>query len=532
MPTYPVAIAGAGPVGLTLALALARHGVPCVLLEEDGTVNEGSRALGMSRRTQDIWAALGLGDAVQAKGRPWYGGWTYYRDKLVLDYRIPHEPALRHPPMLNLQQSDAERFLVTRIGQTPLVDLRWGNRVTGVESAADSVMLQIEGELGASTLRCQCLVACDGGRSRVRSALGLQMEGALGEAQYLIVDIEIAMPLEMGRRAWFDPAYSRGTTVLMHGQPDDIWRIDWQVAPGEDLESSTALESVVARVTAHLSMIGVDAPWRVAWISAYRAHARTLPEYRQGRVLLAGDAAHQIPIFGIRGLNSGIEDAWNLAWKLAFVLDGRAPARLLDTYSTERVGAARENLRLANRALRFMTPPTRGWRLMRDAILSLGITQEAVRSLINPRQATLVPLLGSPLSSAADGDALGGPGPGDVMPNVRVALRALDGWTPSSLHEALGSGFALLVLGDAGRPLRVEGARVVAEAMREDGVGDVFDRDGGLAALLCPASGAVYLVRPDHHVAASWRAFDAAEVARALAVATGHRCAPVAVAAQ
>ncbi|WP_051003217.1 FAD-dependent monooxygenase [Bradyrhizobium elkanii] len=520
----PVVIAGGGPVGLTLALALARYGVSCVVLEDDGTVSDGSRALGMSRRTQDIWSCLGLADMLNAKGLPWYGGWTYYRDKLVLKYSIPHEPALWHPPMLNIAQCDAERLMVSRIHQTPEVDLRWRSRVTAVENGADHVRVAVDSEGQVSELDCRYLIACDGARSIVRRALGLRMEGATGEAHYLIVDVQIDAPMQMGRRAWFDPPYKPGTTVLMHGQPDNIWRIDWQIAAGEDPETITTEASIAERVSAHLAMIGISAPWRVVWVSIYRAHARTLGNYRAGRILLAGDAAHQIPIFGIRGLNSGVEDAWNLAWKLARVLSGDSPDELLDSYSMERVPAAWENLRLANRALRFMTPPTRGWHLMRDAVLSLGISRPDVRGLINPQQATVVALADSPLSSVAEPAQSSGIGlaPGDVLPNLRVERRGPSGWAELSLYEALGTGFVLLIIGEAPVPAVLEGASVLNVITSEDGRGELLDRNGDLAARLCPGGHAIYLIRPDHHIAASWNVWCADAAQRALAICNGR----------
>jgi 3-(3-hydroxy-phenyl)propionate hydroxylase len=523
---YPVAIAGGGPVGL--ALALARQGVRTVVLEEDSTVSDGSRALGMSRRTQDIWAALGIGGPVEVKGLPWFGGWTYYRGDLVLQYEIPHEPTFRHPPMLNLSQSDAERFMVDRLAACPAADLRWNTSVLGVVEMDDHVTAEIARGEERATLECQYLVACDGGRSKVRSTLGLRMEGVAGEAEYLIVDVQIDEAIQPGRRAWFDPASSPGTTVLMHGQPDNIWRIDWQILPGEDVKLAMEPANLTVRIDAHLAMMGIEASWRVVWVSAYRAHARTLTDYLAGRVVFAGDAAHQIPIFGVRGLNSGVEDAWNLAWKLARVLKGASPGTLLQSYSSERVAGARENLHLATRTLRFMTPPTRGTRLMRDAVLSLAVRTASVRDLINPRQATLLSLKQSPLSSHVERfDTMASgpvPGlvPGDVLPNLRILRRSGDDWEHASLHEMLGTGFTLLLLDVPAPRESVDDVCVVVVTGTDDTTADVLDRDGVLRRLLCPGSAAVYLVRPDGHIAARWGEFVADDVSDALAVATGR----------
>lgn len=525
---HPVVIAGGGPVGLTLALALARQGIRSLVLEEDATVSDGSRALGMSRRTQDIWASAGAGEAVEAKGLPWFGGWTYFRQQLVLQHSLPHDPALRHPPMLNLQQCDAEQFLVDAAGRTGLVDLRWNTSLAGVTQDEDGVWLDVA---GPGRLRAAYAVACDGAGSRVRSSLGLRMEGASGEARYLIVDVRIAQDLQPGRRAWFDSPSNPGATVLMHGQPDRVWRIDWQVGRDDDPSVITAPANVAARVAQHLGMLGVAGPWEVIWISTYRAHARTLPAYRIGRVMLAGDAAHLIPIFGIRGLNSGVEDAWNLAWKLAMVLRGEAPDALLDSYSAERVGAARENLRLATRALNFMTPPTPGRRLLRDAVLSLALSQPAVRDLINPRQATLVPLAGSTLNTpVGEGKAIAGLQPGDVVPNLRLLVRNGADWVEGSLHALLGPGFTLVWLGQAAgaaglrRQLQhLTGLRLVVIATGSADTGaDALAPAGDGTILPASRPRALVLVRPDDHIAGCWLDADAGSVEAALAVATAR----------
>ncbi|MDB5608079.1 MAG: FAD-dependent oxidoreductase [Bradyrhizobium sp.] len=528
----PVVIAGAGPVGMTLGLALARQGVQSILLEEDATVSQGSRALGMSRRTLDIWGLLSIGDAVQSRGMPWYGGWAYYRGKLVHEYSIPHEPALCNPPMLNISQSEAEALLAGELTRSAHAELRWNTRLLDLQADEEGVLIRTANGLQEDQMHCRYLVACDGARSRIRSTLGLQLEGNAGEVSYLIVDIQIDQFIEPGRRVWFEPAYHAGGTVLMHGQPDGVWRIDWQLSSEEDVEVVSRPERLRARVDAHLQMMGVDAIWRLVWVSSYRAHARTLPEYSVGRILFAGDAAHQIPIFGVRGLNSGVEDAWNLSWKLARVLDGSSPDTLLQSFSMERVSAARENLRLATRTLNFMTPPTRGQRLARDSVLSLSVHDVEFRDLINPQQATLVPLRDSPLNTWSNrcSEALL-PAPGDVLPNVWVEHRSPGGWIKTALCDVLGKDFAVLVLGEPVSTSTIGGAEVVVIARGNSSNCRLRDANGDLHRLLCPGGSAAYLIRPDQHIAACWDRYVEAEVVEALAVATGQartskRCDP------
>ncbi|MFD2498385.1 FAD-dependent monooxygenase [Rhizorhabdus histidinilytica] len=166
------------------------------------------------------------------------------------------------------------------------------------------------------------VVAADGARSVVRQALGLKLQGDSYEGRYLIADIEVAgveRPVE--RHVWFDPPSNPGSTVILHVQPDGIWRIDIQLRD-EDGDEMLEEERLLPLLQAQLDMMGVTAGWTLVWKSIYRAHALTLDSYRHGRVMLAGDAAHLVPIFGVRGLNSGIDDAHNLAWKLALVAAG------------------------------------------------------------------------------------------------------------------------------------------------------------------------------------------------------------------
>ncbi|MEP6826001.1 MAG: FAD-dependent monooxygenase, partial [Ramlibacter sp.] len=382
----PVLIAGGGPVGLTLSALLARHGVASLVVEADAGYCAGSRAICISRRSQEILAWAGAARQLAATALPWTGGRSYWRDTEVLHFQMPTEPSQRFAPMVNIQQYAIEQFVHQALDTAPeLARVEWASRVVDLRQDDEGVDVDIQDESGRHTVRAAYVVACDGGRSTVREQLGLQLEGTQYEGRYVIVDIvqKSARPVE--RLAWFDPPSNPGSTLLMHRQPGDVWRIDYQIRDGEDPLEAVKPENVLPRVQSHLAMIGETAPWEPLWISIYNAKCLTLPDYRHGRVFFAGDAAHLVPIFGVRGLNSGLDDAGNLAWKLARVLEGRAPDALLDSYSTERLHATRENLAYGAKSTEFMAPPNFAFKLMREAVLRLAVRDEMVRPLINPR---------------------------------------------------------------------------------------------------------------------------------------------------
>jgi 3-(3-hydroxy-phenyl)propionate hydroxylase len=247
------------------------------------------------------------------------------------------------------------------------------------------------------------VVACDGARSALRQLQGLALEGDSYHGRFVIADIRVDLPLPTERLAFFDPPWNPGNTVLMHREPLGIWRIDYQLPAGETPEQALDPASLKARIDAQLASVGfAGAPWEMDWCSVYSARALTLPDYVNGPVVYCGDAAHLLPIFGVRGANTGFQDAQNLAWKLAAVVQGRAPMALLHSYSTERVSAAREIVAEAGKSTRFMAPPTRGFRLLRDATLSLALTQDFVRPLMHWRTSRPHEYLRSPLNSPED----------------------------------------------------------------------------------------------------------------------------------
>ena len=507
----PVLIAGGGPVGLTLAALLARHGVRSLVVEADAGYCAGSRAICVSRRSQEILATAGAGAALAAKALPWTGGRSYWRNREVLHFRMASEPTERFAPMVNIQQYHVEAFVHDALQAAPeLVQVAWSARVTGVRAAAEGVDVEVEDASGQRRIRADWLVACDGGRSTVREQLGLQYEGTQYEGRYVIVDIVQKTKRPVERLAWFDPPSNPGSTLLMHRQPDDVWRIDYQLRDDEDGDQALKPENILPRVRSHLAMIGEDASWELLWASMYNAKCLTLPEYRHGRVLFAGDAAHLVPIFGVRGLNSGLDDAANLAWKLALVLDEGADAVLLDSYSHERVQAARENIAYGAKSTEFMAPPDFAFRLMREATLRVAIDDPAVRSLINPRQSAPVAYSDSPLNGPEQGewtDAQAAPG----QPAPEAFLQGPQG--PFHLTQCFGTDFTCVVFNDGALPHAVadlanHGLAVLDIAPDADVQGQARRRYG------LPEDGGtgLVLVRPDGYVFGRWRGLDPAPV--------------------
>ena len=329
----PVVVVGAGPVGLALAIDLAQRGVPVVLLDNDDRLSSGSRAICFAKRTLEIFDRLGCGDRMVAKGVSWNVGKVFLRDEQVYRFDLLPDPGHERPAFINLQQYYVEGYLVERAQQLPLVDLRWKNEVVATEPHDDHVALTIATPDGEHRLEADWLVACDGSRSAVRRHLGLESKGRSFRDRFLIADVRMTHDAPAERWFWFDPAFHPNQSVLLHRQPDGVWRIDFQLGWDADPEHEKKPENIIPRVKALLAHSPAlkDAPFTLEWASVYTFSCQRMERLRHGRVLFAGDAAHGVSPFGARGANSGVQDADNLAWKLAAVVQDRAPAALLDT---------------------------------------------------------------------------------------------------------------------------------------------------------------------------------------------------------
>ncbi len=513
----PVAIVGAGPVGLALAIDLAQRGVPVVVLDNDNTLSTGSRAICFAKRTLEIFDRLGCGDRMAAKGVSWNVGKVFFRDAQVYAFDLLPEAGHARPAFVNLQQYYVEGFLAERCAQFPLIDVRWKNAVSGVEPHDDHVVLTIDTPDGPYRLAADHVAACDGSRSSVRRLMGLESKGRTFRDRFLIADVRMKHEAPAERWFWFDPEFHPNQSVLLHRQPDGVWRIDFQLGWDADPEVEKTPEKILPRVKALLAHSAMkDTAFELEWASVYTFSCQRMDSFRHGRVLFAGDSAHGVSPFGARGANSGVQDADNLAWKLAAVLRHGAPDALLDTYAREREFAADENIRHSTRATDFITPKSEVSRLFRDAVLELAKTQPFARSLVNSgRLSTPSTLHGSSLNTP-DADAFDGAMvPGAPAADAPVTTR--DGRASWLLHE-LGDGFTVLVAGTPpgalatidGRGLSVKVLAVSAEG------GDLNDTTGLLASRYDLQPGTVYLLRPDQHVCARWRAADADTVAAAI----------------
>ncbi|MGB7257280.1 MAG: FAD-dependent oxidoreductase [Pseudolabrys sp.] len=503
-----VVVVGAGPVGLAAAIDLSLRGVPVVLLDDADRIGEGSRGICWSKRTLEICDRLGIGERLVAQGVTWKLGKVFLGDEMVYSFDLQPEDGHKMPAFINLQQFYLEKALVDRAIEIEEIDLRWKNRLTALEPHNDHVRLTIDTPDGPYTLETDWLIAADGARSTTRDLLGIGFTGVTFEDKFLIADIRMAADIPTERRFWFDPPFHTGQSALMHRQPDNIWRVDLQLGPDADVAAEQAPE----RVTARLKRMLGERAFSLEWVSIYRFNCRRLDRFVHGRAIFIGDAAHQVSPFGARGANSGIQDAENLAWKLAAVINGDAGARLIESYERERMQAADENIGHSTRSTNFIAPHSAAERRLRNAVLNLAPKAEFARRMINSGRLSVATVYDTPLSTPDETSFAGSARLGAPVPDVPVRLR--DGKT-GHLLELIGGDFTLLYAKDGAPPTVPDGIRLMT-------VGEhVIDATGAFAQRFDAKPGTAYLLRPDQHVCARWRAFDRNKISAARARALG-----------
>lgn len=497
---HRVAIIGAGPVGLCAAIDFALHGIEVVVIDGRSGVSDGSRAICWAKRTLEICDRLGTGDWLVAKGVTWNEGKVYVGDDEVYGFNLLPESDHRRPAFINLQQFHFEAGAIARGQTADGIDLRWQHRARDVRNFDDRVEVDVETPDGGYTLVADWLVACDGVRSTTRHALGLDFVGRVFQDRFLIADIRMKADFPPVRRFWFNPTFSEGQSALMHKQADDVWRCDFQLGWDADAELERTPERVISRIR---RMVG-DIDFEIVWTSVYTFTCRRLERFRHGRVFFAGDSAHVVSPFGARGGNGGIQDADNLVWKLAAVVNGTAPETLLDSYDAERVPATDENILNSTRSTDFITPKSAASRVFRDAVLDLARHHPFARRMVNSgRLSVPATYRGSPLNSPDDSDFSAGPSPG--APCLDAPVQGPDGpW----LLDHLGGTFTLMIADNdqIGRTSYLAlDPTVRCLRVGATGTADLVDVKHRVAERYDLLPGTTYLIRPDQHVAARWR---------------------------
>ncbi|WP_298233804.1 FAD-dependent oxidoreductase [uncultured Azohydromonas sp.] len=502
---HPVVVVGAGPVGLSLAIDLAQRGQRVLLLDNDCKLSTGSRAICFAKRTLEVWDRLGVGQALVDKGVRWHVGKVFFREEQLYQFDLLPETGHERPAFINLQQYYVEACLVARARELPNLEIRWHNTVAALAQEGDVVRLGIDTPEGRYELRADHVVACDGSRSPIRQLMGLESKGRVFKDRFLIADVRMQADFPAERWFWFDPPFHPGQSVLLHMQPDGVWRIDFQLGWDADPEVEKRPENIVPRVQALLraaaaSKGGEPQPdslpgFELEWASVYTFACLRMDSFRHGRVLFAGDAAHGVSPFGARGANSGVQDADNLAWKLDRVLRGQSPGALLDSYAREREYAADENLLNSTRATDFITPKSEISRLFRDATLALAREHGFARRMVNSGRLSVPATLDNSPLNTPDRDAfMGLMRPGAPAADAPLRIDGRDTW----LLRELGPDFTLLCWGPVPHwmlelPLKV----LVLEPAN--------DPEEWLSRRYDLRPGTAYLLRPDQHVCARWR---------------------------
>lgn len=487
---HPVVVVGAGPVGLCTAIDLAQRGVSVVLLDDADRIGEGSRGICYAKRTLEILDRLGVAAPCLEKGVTWKIGKVFQRGELLYAFDLLPEDGHKMPAFINLQQYYLEHALVERTAILPNLEIRWRNKVVGLKRRNDGATLTIETPEGSYDLDAEWVVAADGARSTLREMLGLAFRGEVFEDRFLIADVKMKGEFPPERWFWFDPPFHEGHSALLHKQPDDVWRIDLQLGPDADAKAEQAPERVIPRLR---QMLGHDS-FSLEWVSVYTFQCRRLARFVHGRVVFAGDSAHQVSPFGARGANSGIQDAENLAWKLALVIKGEAPESLIESYELERSAAADENIGHSTRSTDFIAPRSAQELRFRDATLALARHAPFAKRMVNSGRLSMPSIYETALSTPDRDTWSGSARLGAPLPDAPLRDRTGRSiW----LLEALGSEETILHVPNGGKP--PEGSRVLV-------IGDdLIDEHGFFAQRFDTSPGSTYLVRPDQHLAARWR---------------------------
>ena len=388
---HDIVIVGGGLAGLTLACALNQFGVKAILLDEDNTVGvkgASSRGICYAQKTLEIFKRLGLYDRIAAKGVQWSVGRTFAGTDEVYSFDLRQQNThnvSRQPPFINIQQFYVEGFLVEQLykAEDQSVELRWNNRITAFSQNADLASLSITTPAGDYNITASHVVDCSGARSPFRAWVAASVTAKKGDDRWCIADVRFKNPPPVERHTWIEAPFNEGRAVWQHLMADGVWRIDYQMRPDADPDEVSREHVARDRINGQLGRIVPPDEYEIVWVGSYAYRCECLNQLRHGRVFFVGDAAHVVSPFGARGGNSGVQDADNLAWKLAAVVHQRAAPALLDSYHHERHEAATHNVLVTNRTARFLRPADGAERIFRSAAISLAKRHAFARQLVN-----------------------------------------------------------------------------------------------------------------------------------------------------
>ncbi|PHR57030.1 MAG: FAD-dependent oxidoreductase [Robiginitomaculum sp.] len=487
-------IVGSGPVGLVLALDLARKGHDVCILTAFDFIASGSKGICYSKQSLDILDRLGVGERVIEKGVIWNVGKVFWGDQKQPIYQFDMLPLKdqKNPGFINIQQYYLEDYLVDALEALDNVDIRWGNTVTDIEVRKNDATLSVTTRDGDYKLEADYVLACDGANSTIRQCMGLDFQGRIFEDNFLIADVKFKHEFPSERWFWFDPPFNRGRTALLHKQPDDVWRIDFQLGWNIDRKEAVKTENVAPYVKA---LLGDDVEYEDDWLSIYTFQCRRMERFLHTPVIFIGDCAHLVSPFGARGANAGLSDAENIAWKLDMVLKNNAPKSLLESYNVERVMGSDENILNSSRSTDFMTPKSKVSTAFRDAVLELADKYEFARPFVNSgRLSTPTPYHETPLSTPDRDEFKHGPKPGFPCPDAPLPMGRDIKW----LLENLGDEFVVLQFGETSPKSELKTICVPATGLAAERYGAEI--------------GTTYLIRPDQVVAARWKNASAKDI--------------------
>jgi 3-(3-hydroxy-phenyl)propionate hydroxylase len=531
----PLIVIGAGPVGLAAAIDARLQGLDVLVLDDDKTVSVGSRAVCYAKRSLEILDRLGIANEACGLGVSWNIGRTFLEEEEVYQFNLVPDDGHKRPGMINLQQYHVEEMLIARALELG-ADIRWQHKVTAVTPHDTHATLTVETPEGTFDIEADWLVVADGARSPIRRHLGLDIEGRVFQDRFLIADVIMKADYPAERWFWFDPPFHPNQSVLLHKQSNNVWRIDFQLGWDADPEEEKKPEKVIPRLKA---MLGDERPFELEWVSIYTFQCRRMTDFRHGRVLFAGDAAHQVSPFGARGANSGFQDADDLMWKLGLVIKGQASEKLLDTYAMDREFAADENIMNSTRSTDFITPKSRTSKTFRNQVLALAKHHPFARKLVNSGRLSVPSFLTGSVLNTPDAEVFeGNMVPGAPMDDAPVQVEGQDAW----LLDQVGKGFQVMLFADAqptpevlaqlafcrsappcaNEPVPVTALIVTPHALEVPGMKVIVDAQGLMAKRYDAQPGTTYLLRPDQHVLARWRGLDSARLQAAMARALGQ----------